>query len=107
MNAWAVVAAAMLGLALGWVFFAGLHLTVSRLHQARHPATLVLASLLVRTLIVVAGGALVGRHAGITGLLAMLAAMLWVRTLYLRRTRADSFAVPPALGPEADRSTKP
>jgi F1F0 ATPase subunit 2 len=45
----AVLLAALIGgLALGWAFFYGLHRTVQALPQARHPARLLILSLLLR-----------------------------------------------------------
>jgi len=44
----ALLAAVIGGLALGWVFFYGLHRTVQALPQTQHPARLLVLSLLLR-----------------------------------------------------------
>lgn len=51
----ALMLTVLAGAALGLLFFAGLWWTVRRLPEARHPALLVLSSLLLRTALTVFG----------------------------------------------------
>jgi F1F0 ATPase subunit 2 len=56
-----IVFSLAVGAVLGIVFYGGLLLTVRRLVATRHPGSLMLSSLLVRTAIVLAGLLLVAR----------------------------------------------
>ena len=83
------------GVLLGLVFYLGLWATLSRLGRVRHPALLVLASLLLRMTAAAAGLAVLARWGAWPAVLAALAGMLLVRLALLRRLG------PP--GPEATR----
>jgi len=81
------------GGALGCLFFGGLWWTVRRVPDARHPALLVLASLLVRTAAVLAGFYFVS-SADWKRLLACCAGFLLSRFFIIRRVRPDFAATP-------------
>lgn len=76
----------LVGLAVGWFFFAGLYWTVRRLATTRHPAALSLGSLLLRLGISLA--ALYGVMAGDwRRLAAALAGIIIMRIVLVRRWR--------------------
>jgi F1F0 ATPase subunit 2 len=106
-----VIASFAAGGALGWLFYAGLYLTVRALARARRPALLIGASLLVRMLVLLAGllGLMLAGEAWTgDGWLALLPALLGIvvaRSLLLRgpgqsRSRPGVRA---STGPGSDR----
>ncbi len=78
-----LVAAFVAGLALGFVFFGGLWLTVKQLATAKQPALLFVASFVLRTAAVVGGVYLVGAGewqrivACMAGFILMRALLTW------------------------------
>lgn len=92
--------AALAGAALGFVFFRALLLTVERLVTSPRPGVLMLASLMLRSAIVLGGFYAIARLAGLGGLVAGLAGFVVVRTAMIRRVRR---AAPLADRQRADR----
>jgi F1F0 ATPase subunit 2 len=86
------LAATGTGILLGTIFFGGLWLTVRRLPSARHPALLMIGSLLLRTAIVLAGIWYVGAgHAG-----SMMACLLGIVAARFLATSVLSNGLPAA-----------
>ena len=83
----ALVAAVIVGLGAGLIFYGGLWLTVSRIHTARQPALLFAASFVVR--VALALGALwwVSQGSAIR-VIAWLVGFIIARPLIFRLTRA-------------------
>jgi F1F0 ATPase subunit 2 len=74
------------GLAVGWVFFYGLHRTVRALPEADRPALLLVASLLLRMGLLLGAGWLLLRLGGdLEHLLSAFIGIMLVRFLLLRR----------------------
>jgi len=74
------------GLAVGWVFFYGLHRTVQALARTRHPAQLLAASLLARIALLGAAFWLLLQAGGDwPHLLAAFAGVMLMRLILLRR----------------------
>ena len=80
-----IAASAAAGALLGLLFFQGLWITLSNLQEVRHPAILLLVSLLLRFAIVLGGFYLLARYGGWPHLLAAAAGLTLVRILLLRR----------------------
>ena len=74
-----------LGLAIGFVYFGALWVTVRRIPDTAHPGGLVLGSYLARLAAAGAGFYGVLRLGGATGLVAALVGFLLMRHLLLRR----------------------
>ena len=89
-----ISAAAAAGALLGLLFFQGLWITIRNLQSVRHPAVLMLGSLLLRFAVVLGGFYLLARYGGWPHLLAAAAGLTLVRVLLLRRKP------PPGLEPE-------
>ena len=87
MNAAAGLLLAFLGgLAVGWVFFYGLHRTVRALPGSDQPALLLVVSLLLRMGLLLGAGWLLFRLGGeLEHLLAAFVGVMLVRFLLLRR----------------------
>lgn len=81
------ILAALAGAALGFVFFRALLATVERLVTSARPGALMVASLMLRTAIVLGGFYAIARLAGLGGLAAGLAGFVIVRTAMIRRVR--------------------
>lgn len=78
------------GLALGWVFFYGLHRTVRALPGSDRPALLLIISLLLRMGLVLGAGWLLFRlGGGLEHLLAAFVGVVLARILLLRRLGRD------------------
>jgi F1F0 ATPase subunit 2 len=74
------------GLAVGWIFFYGLHRTVRALPEADRPALLLVASLMLRMGLLLGGGWLLFRlGGGLEHLLTAFVGVMLVRFLLLRR----------------------
>jgi len=81
-----LLAALIGGLALGWAFFYGLHRTVQALPQTRHPARLLVLSLLLRlALLGVAFWLLVAVGGQWPELLAAFAGVMLMRLILIRQ----------------------
>lgn len=78
------LAGLLAGAGLGLAFFRGLWLTVRRLPGARHPALWVLASLLLRFALVLAGLFWVARLGGTAALVAAAVGFTLARLLLVR-----------------------
>lgn len=83
MNLVALALGAAAGLALGWLYFAGLWWTVQRVPHARRAGVLLMVSFLVRTAFTVAG-LLVVLRLGPAALVAALVAFVAARWLATR-----------------------
>jgi F1F0 ATPase subunit 2 len=81
----AIIASGAAGVLLGLLFFEGLWITIRNLQSVRHPAVLMLGSMLLRFAIVLGGFYLLARYGGWTHLLAAAAGLTLVRILLLRR----------------------
>lgn len=73
------------GLVLGWLHFGALWQTLSRLPKARMPGLLLMASLIARMAVLLAGFYLVARWGGWLALSGALAGVVLVRSWMLRR----------------------
>lgn len=80
-----ISAAAAAGALLGLLFFQGLWITIRNLQAVRHPAALMLGSLLLRFAVVLGGFYLLARYGDWPHLLAAAAGLTLVRILLLRR----------------------
>lgn len=85
MMEWPTIIAGMTGILLGILFFGGLWRTTSRLSSVRHPALWMLASMLLRFAIVLAGFLLLARHGGLVSLLIALASFVATRLVIVRK----------------------
>jgi F1F0 ATPase subunit 2 len=92
--------AMLAGVVLGAVFFAGLWWTVRRGLSSKHPAALFLGSLLLRTLLVVAGLFFVSRGDW-RNLVAGLAGFLLARIAITRMIKPAAHASPNLISGEA------
>jgi F1F0 ATPase subunit 2 len=82
--------AAIAGVAMGWIYFRGLLLTVERLPGVRRPAVWLLASFSLRAAAAVTLFLFTVRLAGWPGLGAALVGFVAARTLLLRRPASKS-----------------
>ena len=88
-----LLASLSIGVLLGLAFFGGLWLTINGLDRAEHPARRMLASLLLRFCVAIAGFYLLVRFGGWQHVLAGGAGFVIARFLVMRATRpgrADS-----------------
>lgn len=76
----------LIGIFLGILFFGGLQLTLTQLEKSKHPAALMLLSMLLRMAVVLTGFFLL-RNRGWYHLLAALPGMLLVRTILVSAAR--------------------
>ena len=74
-----ILAAFAAGMLLGVAYFLGLWATIRHLGRSRHPALWMLASLLLRMAVLLAGFGLLARFGGWQAVLAGLAGVLGVR----------------------------
>lgn len=81
------ILAALAGAVLGFVFFRALLATVERIVTSPRPGALMLASLMLRSAVVLGGFYAIARLAGLGGLVAGLAGFVVVRTAMIRRVR--------------------
>lgn len=100
------IAALLAGGALGTVFFAGLWWTVRRAADSATPARWFIASLIVRTAIVLAGFYVVGAAQPLRLGLCLLGFVL-ARVLVLRITRPNPAALAPSASPLHSRGKPP
>lgn len=82
-----ILAAFAVGVLLGAAYFLGLWATIQHLGRSRHPALWMLASLLLRMAVLLAGFGFLARFGGWQAVLAGLAGVLAVR-VYLQRRLA-------------------
>jgi F1F0 ATPase subunit 2 len=84
-----IFAAAAAGALLGLLFFQGLWITIRNLQSVRHPAILMLGSMLLRFSALLGGFYLLARYGDWSHLLAAAAGLTLVRILLLRRKPPD------------------
>jgi F1F0 ATPase subunit 2 len=77
------------GLAAGFVFFAGLRATVRRVATAKKPAVLVLVSTLLRLALVTATLTLVAVHGDLPAVAAAMVGLLVMRFFVVRRSTME------------------